>query len=205
MGRAPTNNKQKLIETALDLIWQSSYGSVSVDDICQTADVKKGSFYHYFKSKAELAIAALDAHWEAEKIKLDAVYSPSIPSLKRFENVAKHILEKSERMQEKYGHVVGCPFTSLGSEIAGHEDLIRAKSNEIGMAYENYVLTALRDAAAEGHFREGSDLEAKANKIYTYIMGQIMMSRIQNDLTTLERDLRDGIFSILNVQQKAAA
>lgn len=56
MGRAPTNTKTKLIETATDLIWRDSYGSVSVDDICAQTGVKKGSFYHYFPSKAHLAL-----------------------------------------------------------------------------------------------------------------------------------------------------
>jgi hypothetical protein len=38
-----TDTKQKLIDTALELVCKSSYGSVSVDDICKASDVKKGS------------------------------------------------------------------------------------------------------------------------------------------------------------------
>ena len=60
MGRSPTNTKEKILQSANDLIWQSSYGAVSVDDICATAGVKKGSFYYYFSSKAELAITVMD-------------------------------------------------------------------------------------------------------------------------------------------------
>lgn len=59
MGRTSTA-KEKLLDVAFKLIWDQSYGSVSVDDICQQAEVKKGSFYHFFESKAELAIAAYE-------------------------------------------------------------------------------------------------------------------------------------------------
>ena len=37
MGRPGHDTKQTLIDTALELIWKSSYGSVSVDDICKAA------------------------------------------------------------------------------------------------------------------------------------------------------------------------
>jgi TetR/AcrR family transcriptional repressor of nem operon len=46
------------------MIWESSYGSVSVDDICTKAGVNKGSFYYAFKSKSDLAVAAFERHWE---------------------------------------------------------------------------------------------------------------------------------------------
>lgn len=44
MGRSPTKTKTRLLETANELIWKSSYGSVSVDDICTASGVNKGSF-----------------------------------------------------------------------------------------------------------------------------------------------------------------
>ena len=54
--------KERLTEAALDLIWHNSYGATSVDAICERAGAAKGSFYYFFKSKSELAIAALDIH-----------------------------------------------------------------------------------------------------------------------------------------------
>ncbi|HSH94300.1 MAG TPA: helix-turn-helix domain-containing protein, partial [Roseimicrobium sp.] len=46
--------KQRLMDAAQNLIWERSYGATSVDDICAKADVRKGSFYHFFRSKSEL-------------------------------------------------------------------------------------------------------------------------------------------------------
>src|SRR5438105_4631699 len=70
MGRA-SNAKERLLKAAGDLIWEQSYGAVTVDAICERADVKKGSFYHFFASKAKLAVAVLEAHWESAKLDLD--------------------------------------------------------------------------------------------------------------------------------------
>src|SRR4029077_7109876 len=46
--------KKRLTDAALDLMWENSYGTTSVDSICERDGAKKGSFYYFFKSKSEL-------------------------------------------------------------------------------------------------------------------------------------------------------
>src|SRR5438270_639569 len=77
--------RQKLLKTALDLIWEHSYGFVSVDDICKRAGVLKGSFYHFFHSKSDLAVAAYEEYWAVNRRpQLDAVFSAQVPVVERF-------------------------------------------------------------------------------------------------------------------------
>ena len=59
-----TNSREKLLEAALQVIRAQGYAGSSVDDICRQAGVTKGSFFHHFKGKDELAIAAVE-HWTA--------------------------------------------------------------------------------------------------------------------------------------------
>jgi TetR/AcrR family transcriptional repressor of nem operon len=59
-----TGPKGKLLNAALDVIRTQGYAGTSVDDICHRAGVTKGSFFHHFKSKDELALEAV-AHWKA--------------------------------------------------------------------------------------------------------------------------------------------
>jgi len=47
MGRT-SNAKEKLLEVAFRLIWDNSYGSVSVDHICERAEVKKRQLLSLF-------------------------------------------------------------------------------------------------------------------------------------------------------------
>jgi len=54
--------RQKLLDAALTLIRAKGYEATTVDDICQEAAVTKGAFFHHFKSKEALAIAAAD-YW----------------------------------------------------------------------------------------------------------------------------------------------
>jgi TetR/AcrR family transcriptional repressor of nem operon len=59
---AQNASKTRLLNAALHLIRSKGYASTAVDDICHEAGVTKGSFFHHFKSKDDLALAAV-AHW----------------------------------------------------------------------------------------------------------------------------------------------
>src|ERR1700729_1559812 len=56
--------RQKLLDSALTLIRRQGYSSTSVDELCAEAGVTKGAFFHHFKSKNDLAVAAAK-HWSA--------------------------------------------------------------------------------------------------------------------------------------------
>ena len=55
-------SKTKLLDAALHVIRAKGYAASTIDDICHKADVTKGSFFHHFKSKDELALAAA-SYW----------------------------------------------------------------------------------------------------------------------------------------------
>jgi len=199
MGRSPTNTKEKLLATAMDLICQSSYGAVSVDEICNVSGVKKGSFYYYFPSKVDLAIAAMEASYQSYKPEVMHVFALDISAVKRFERLAIFVYQKQKDAYEKYGRVCGCPFASLGSEMAGNEETIRQKADEIFRRQEHHYINTLQEMVDAGQLHKDIDLTAKAFEIHTFIMGQVMMARIQNDLTALKHDLKSGLFRVLNV------
>ena len=56
--------KTRLLDAALHVIRAKGYAATTVDDICNEAGVTKGSFFHHFKSKDDLALAAV-AHWRS--------------------------------------------------------------------------------------------------------------------------------------------
>src|SRR5271170_3325920 len=113
-----SESKRKLLETAMEMIWESSYGSVSVDDVCTKAGVNKGSFYYAFKSKSDLAVAAFERFWDNKQPFLDQVFSSQRPPLERLTIYCQHIVADQKERHAKAGRVLGCPFVSIGSELS---------------------------------------------------------------------------------------
>lgn len=56
--------RQKLLDAAVDVIRRHGYSATSVDELCRSAGVTKGAFFHHFASKRELGVAAAQ-HWSA--------------------------------------------------------------------------------------------------------------------------------------------
>lgn len=53
----------RLLYVALQLFIKQGYSATSVEQICRTTGVSKGAFFHYYRSKDEIALAALDCYW----------------------------------------------------------------------------------------------------------------------------------------------
>ena len=54
--------KTKILDAALTVIRVKGYAATTVDDLCAASDVTKGAFFHHFRSKEDLGVAAVQ-HW----------------------------------------------------------------------------------------------------------------------------------------------
>src|SRR3954464_13018053 len=101
MGRA-SDAKEKLMDAVVELIWTGSYGSTTIDQICDKAGVKKGSFYYFFDSKAELAEASICEDWEKRRVELDSVFSSTVPTLDRLTKYCGLMYQFQAEIKAKY-------------------------------------------------------------------------------------------------------
>ncbi|MDB2674143.1 TetR/AcrR family transcriptional regulator, partial [Akkermansiaceae bacterium] len=86
----------KLQQALYELMWQQSYGRVTIDAICERAGVKKGSFYHAYPDKAKLALDAFEHFWQEQtRPWLDEAFSSSEPPLVRLANWLESGLQKT--------------------------------------------------------------------------------------------------------------
>src|ERR1044071_6243109 len=149
MGRV-SDAKPRLMQAVRELIWAGSYGSTTIDQICDKAQVKKGSFYYFFNSKADLALAALNEEWDRRRTELDSLFSPTTPPLERLKNYCNYSYQVQAEIKNKHGCVLGCPLFSLGAEVSTQEVHLREKVHEILNYKRKYLETAIRDAHATG-------------------------------------------------------
>jgi TetR/AcrR family transcriptional regulator, transcriptional repressor for nem operon len=202
MGRT-SDADQRLKQAAIDLMWEESYGAVTIDDICKRADVKKGSFYYFFKSKAELAVAALEMLWsDTWQPNLDRAFSPSIEPLARFTRYFEAIYQHQVETKVKYGKVLGCAVCSVGSEVSTQEVDVAAAVRALMARKRKYYESAIRDAVAQGVI-EPCDPAQEALALMGLLEGLISQARIMNDPEILRR-LPDMALGLLRVKSNAA-
>jgi TetR/AcrR family transcriptional repressor of nem operon len=158
---------------------------VTIDAICEQAGVKKGSFYYFFDSKSDLAVAALDLNWtRCGKPKWDETFSATTKPLARILDFLRWIYDSQVETQTKHGKVLGCPCFSIGSETSSQDEPILAKAQAILRLQIRYFESAIREAQAEGAIPEG-DAAMKAKCLFALFEGSLAQARIQNDLEIL--------------------
>ena len=194
--------KDRLMDAAMDLMWQNSYSAASVDAICERAGAKKGSFYYFFKSKSELAAAALEADWKKKRVEMDSIFSPTVPPLERFDRYFDFVCERLAEVQKKCGSILGCPFMSVGSEVSTQDQIVREAIDRIMDRKLQFFVSAVRDASAEGLI-VARDPEAKAKALFACYQGTVAQARIQNDLDLL-RQFKQTARDVLGVKRAEA-
>lgn len=199
MGRV-SDAKERLMEAVRELIWTGSYGSTTIDQICEKAGVKKGSFYYFFDSKSDLAVAALDEDWKRRQPDLDSIFSSTVPPLERFRKYCEYGYRVQAEMQKKCGCVLGCPLFALGAEISTQEQKLQKKVQAILDTKRKYLESTIRDAHAAG-LVHAPDAAAKARTLFAFYQGLVTQARIENDLEVL-RDAVRGIYELLGVKEQ---
>ena len=183
MGRQ-SDAKDRLLEAADTLFRDRGFSAVGVAELCSTAQVNKGSFYHFFPSKQTLLLEVIDTAWD--ETGMLAEWERQIPhrpvdQLRRFleELFAFHYADK-----ESAGVVRGSLLANLAHELGTREPEIAKKLGELfereTTAFESLLTEALdRGEVSLGHPRHA------AESLVGCIHGLLMLAKVRNDLSVL--------------------
>ena len=154
---------------------------MGVQEICNRASVKKGSFYHFFDSKRDLALAALE---QTEALFRDTIFNlafaTDIPPLARIERFFNAMYEYHQRVKDTSGQVQGCPFGNLGCELGTEDEHLREKVDDIFRHAEQSIEQALAEAVSNGDL-PNIDTGAAASAIFAYAEGLVLYAKTRND------------------------
>ena len=134
--------KEKIINSTLDVMEGRGYRAVSVEEIITHAGVSKGSFYHSFKSKEELAMQALE---EYERRGTEIIRSGSYRDIEdpvmRAIAFVQYIEDKSTDLWQH-----GCLLGSVALEVAQSHPMLLDKIDELFEEFERGVATIFAPA-----------------------------------------------------------
>lgn len=184
MGRR-SDARERLVAAAVETLWRYGYHGATVERICRVAGARKGSLHYFFGSKDELVLSAIDAAWEERQPLLDEIFSPRKDPLARLESYFDTILRRQRQLQREYGRVLGCFFTSLGSQLDGADPEVEQRVQAALETYQRYYVSAVCEAAARGQL-ELDEPERKGRDVFSFVLGVLAQARVSNDLARVE-------------------
>lgn len=184
-------DKDAVIDAALTLIRVKGYHHTSIADIAEACGLLKGSIYHYFPGKQELALAALDRVIEDTREKLFApAANDTVPPSERLATLGEAI--------ERYfiGREGGCLMGNLALEVGWSipefMDRIRTYFSDWHSALHKLLATAYSD-------RRAAELAEDAG---ARMQGAIMMMGITKSEDVLRRAVAETVALLPNDEKK---
>ena len=181
MGRT-SDARSRLIESAFALWFRRSYADVGVSEICAEAGVQKGSFYHFFPSKTDLAIAVVDGVEQRFRTEIAGPYlnNPDVPPLERLERLIEYHYAFAVANKAETGHVWGCPIGNLAIELSTQDEVLRERLNGFIAAWAETFSHLLDEAVACGDLPP-HDTHSAGLSLLAYVQGVTVLVKAGND------------------------
>jgi TetR/AcrR family transcriptional repressor of nem operon len=194
------DTKERILATARELFHGRSYADVGIKEICSMANVQKGSFYHFFPSKQDLAMAVIDnmADDWANGFVAEA-FDEELPPMERLDYMVDAVYYWQKAAKNLEGRMPGCLFGNLALEVSTRDEVIRARLNAIFEKASSRFHEALEQAIERGDI-PFLDTQATATAMLAYLEGVILLAKTRNDPDVV-RNLGPAIKSI-RIEQK---
>ncbi len=183
---APKDHKKrpagmvKLLDAALRVIRQKGYSATTVDDLCAAAGVTKGAFFHHFRSKEDLAIAAA-GYW-AETTDAFFAAAPYHEPADALDRVLGYVDFRRSILQGDVPEFT-CLVGTMVQETYGSHPAIREACNASITGHATTLEADIKAAAAEHGVTLPMCAESLALHTQAVIQGAFVLAKAGNDVT----------------------
>ncbi|MGQ8485848.1 acrylate utilization transcriptional regulator AcuR [Klebsiella aerogenes] len=169
------DTRNNLIRSGLELLTQNGFLATGVDAIVKNANVPKGSFYYYFKSKEDYAQTVLDAYDSFFEHKLKKhLHESSCTPMARLENFINDACEGIK----KYNFTRGCLVGNMMQESPGlPQSFIKLLQNIIE-SWQALVAACLSDALSSGEISSNMNNTQLAAIFWSGWEGAVMRAKL---------------------------
>lgn len=179
------DTREHLLATGEAVIRGKGFAAVGLAEILAAADVPKGSFYHYFKSKEAFGVDMLQRYFQRYALQLQSL-------------LARPGASSRERLLDYYGrwasHEGGnCQQACLAVKLSGEVSDLSEPMREVlaaGMQQvEARLAEAIRAGQRDGSLHPGLDAGTLAPSLYTLWVGAELMAKVQRSSRPLQQAL----------------
>ncbi len=181
---APT--KERLLDVAQELMLSKGFAATTVDDICEAAQLTKGSLFHYFQSKDALGRALLERFCASAGRMHAALCGVERDPLKRVFNYIEALIKLSQEPEMMKGCLLGTFAQELCDE---YPDIQEICAN----GFEHWT-TQFGEELARAKARYAPKAAFAPREVAEYLIaiteGSLILAKAKKDWKVMARNLR---------------
>lgn len=180
------DTRQHILDTGSRIIAGKGFSCVGLNEILQAAEVPKGSFYHYFKSKELFGQAMLEGFFEEYLGRIDALFAT--PGMSGRERLLCYWQQWVETQCEGCDDQK-CLVVKLSAEVADLSEAMRLTLRD----GTGRVIDRLADCVAAGVADESLPAlnpDDTARTLYQLWLGASLLAKLHRDASPLEQAMR---------------
>jgi TetR/AcrR family transcriptional repressor of nem operon len=172
--------RERILAAALDLFCERGFTAVGTQDICQLAGVMKGSLYHFFPSKLDVALTALHVYAQSMSQELKQVTASGGTPQQRLREIFIRTRNQARQQKQAKGLIHGCLHGHLVMELSLEEPHAKeALSRVTDLWVDSLVplMTELREIYPHLH----RDPRQLATAVLAYLHGVVLVAKAANN------------------------
>lgn len=182
-----TNRRERLLETAQQLMRAKGYAATTIDEICAAAGVTKGAFFHYFADKQDLGKATLEGFMSAQQRKVQkSALPPNADPLKRVYGYVDFAIKLSRDPASRHGCLLG----NFAQELSDTHHEIRDLCVQHFSQWAEVLRRDLEAAKVRYAPRAKFDTASLADHFIVVFEGALILGKAKQDMRVVEQSLR---------------
>lgn len=198
-GRPPRDRarleeaRAQLLRTGVAMLTERSFGAVGLEEVLSAVGVPKGSFYHYFGSKAEFGLALIETYAAYFAAKLDRWFLDErrapLDRLRAFVDDARAGMARHHWRR-------GCLVGNLGQEVGTLPEPFRDALRDVLADWEARTARLLEAARDAGQIAPDADCARLASFFWIGWEGAVLRAKLDRGPAPLDRFAEDFLAMI---------
>lgn len=183
---AEHDTREHILTTGEQLCMHRGFTGMGLSELLKTAEVPKGSFYHYFRSKEAFGVAMLEHHFDGYHCRLAEHFANGVGNYRdRLLAYYQHTLNQFSQQ----GVISGCLTVKLSAEVCDLSEVMRTEMNKGASQIIALLKHALEEGRKEGSLTLQGDAHTQAEVLYSLWLGANLQAKISRSATPLESAL----------------
>lgn len=190
------STKIRILSEGARIVYEKGFNNTGLQEILEAADVPKGSFYFYFKSKDDFGLQLVDFYLEFMRSTAESLMgSAEVPPLDRLRGFFRYM----KSLCEERGCKGGCPIGNLTQEMADQKEAFRVKLKQAFTGISTRIAKCLEEARDLNQIDPSLDPMETANFIFNSWEGALLRMKAENSVQPLvifETMIFDGLLRV---------